>query len=176
MSTALSVLDFMGGRNTDPLALNLAGLPFQIVDNGVGKEFTVNLVPGTNIWIASGVLTAAAAATPVHVVPAASVPSGKSVYLLGFIANVRGATPWTDSTGTKVILQDTNGTPVEFYEIAKAALTASASVNMFTANVTAEAGITGGIGGTVNKGLDVVADHNFAAGSDLGLYVVGFFA
>jgi hypothetical protein len=55
----------------------------------------------------SATLTAAAAGTPVHIVPVASVPSGKKIYVTDILIKVNGAVDWTDSTGVGVNIQDT---------------------------------------------------------------------
>lgn len=125
---------------------------------------------------ATQTLTAAAAATPVNLVAAGSVTGGKKIYVTDFIVTVNGATPWTDLTATEVYLQDTNGTPVKAATIDKDGLTASAVLGKFTSNVTIQTPMSLGTGLTANKGLDVVADGNFAAGSDLVVTVCGFIA
>lgn len=121
----------------------------------------------------TGVLTAAAAATPVHVIPAASVPAGKKFYPLGMILSVDGATAWTDVTATVVKLQDTAGSPVAAVSVAKAQLTGNAVLGFFSTGVTLQTPVRTGVGMTAAKGLDVAGDANFAAGSDMSVTVFG---
>lgn len=117
----------------------------------------------------TGVLTAAAAATPVHVIPDASVPTGKKFYPLGMIMSVGGATAWTDSTATVVKLQDTAGSPVAAVSVAKAQLTGNAVLGFPSTGVTLQTPVRTGAGMTAAKGIDVVGDANFAAGSDISV-------
>lgn len=119
-------------------------------------------------------LTSAAAATPVEIVPAADVGAGKKVYVTDFLVAVDGAVAWSDDTGTVVNLQDDAGTPVVGAEIAKAGLTASALLGKLSTNVTLGDAIALGEGFTEAKGLDVAADDDFTAGSDLVVTVSGF--
>lgn len=118
-------------------------------------------------------LTAAAAATPVHVIPAAQVPAGKKFYLLGFLLSVGGTTAWTDSTATVVKLQDTAGSPVSAVSVAKAQLTSQAQLGMLSAGVTLQTPVRTGVGLTAAKGLDIVGDAVFAAGSDITITAFG---
>lgn len=74
---------------------------------------------------------------------------------------------------TKVTLEDTNGTPVEFFEIAQSALTGNAEVRPGTSGVTSETGYLMGSGGTKGKGLQIVGTAN-GTGSDLVVTVQGF--
>jgi len=120
-----------------------------------------------------GTLTAAAAATPVHVIPAAQVPTGKKFYPLGMILSVGGATAWTDSTATVVKLQDTAGSPVAAVSVAKAQLTGNAVLGFPSTGVTLQTPVRTGVGMTAAKGIDVVGDANFAAGSDITVTVFG---
>lgn len=118
-------------------------------------------------------LTAAAAATPVILVDDSVVPAGKKCYVEDIGILVRGGTAWTDSTGTKVSVQDTDS--LAFADIAKAALTALNAIGNLTSGVTLGAAMANMTGGNVGKGVQVVADHNFAAGSNLAVGVRGYF-
>lgn len=119
-------------------------------------------------------LTAAAAATPVAVVAAGEVTGTKKVFITDFLVSVGGATAWTDVTATVVKLQDTAASPVVAATIAKAQLTANAQLGKHSIGVTLGTPIRTGVGLTAAKGLNVVADANFAAGDDLSITVVGF--
>lgn len=121
----------------------------------------------------TGVLTAAAAATPVHVIPAAKIAAGKKFYPLGMILSVGGATAWTDSTATVVKLQDTAASPVAAVSVAKAQLTANAVLGFPSTGVTLQTPVRTGVGMTAAKGIDVVGDAVFAAGSDISVTVFG---
>ena len=115
-------------------------------------------------------LTSAAAATPVVLIPAANVLPGKKVYVNGFRATVNGGTLW--ATTANVYIQDTNGTPVDFFTIAVSALTANAFVTTGTSGVTNGAAYTLGTGGTASAGLQLAANAN-GTGSNLVVTVHG---
>lgn len=120
---------------------------------------------------ATATLTSAAAATPVAVLADVAVGAGKKVYITGFVASVNGSTEW--GTATKVTLQDSNGAPVEFFELAAASLIANAELRPGSEGVTAGAAYLLGTGGTTAKGLELVADDD-GTGSNLVVTVWGF--
>lgn len=117
---------------------------------------------------------AAAAATPVHVLTAADVGAGRKAFVTGMLLNVGGATAWTDDTGTVVALQDTADTPVNLLSAAKAQLTGNANLGLLSTGVTLGAPILTGVGATAAKGIDIVADDDFTAGSTINVTVFGF--
>ena len=116
-------------------------------------------------------LTSAGAGTAVALLADVAVPAGKKAYIAGFVAKVNGATPW--ATTAAVAIQDTNGTPVQFFSLAVAGLTANAEVRSGSANVTSGAAFSLGSGGTTAKGLVLKGDAN-GTGSDLVVTVWGF--
>lgn len=104
-------------------------------------------------------ITSAAAATAVPVLADSEVPTGKKVYVQGYISKVDGATDW--ATTATVKLQDTNGTPVDFVTFAVAAMTGNAIIGPWvSSNVTREDAYTEGSGGTASKGLQLKGDAN----------------
>ena len=121
------------------------------------------------------VQTAATAGTAVHILTDAEVGS-KKAYVTGAILKVDGATAWTDSTGTVVTVQDTNGSPVVGLTYAKAQLTGNAVLVLGSTGVTIGDAVSDGSGFTAAKGLDIIADSNFDAGSDIKVTVFGFIA
>jgi hypothetical protein len=116
-------------------------------------------------------LAAATAGTAVPIVTDEEVGAGNKIVGIAFKALVGGGTAWSGGTGTKVAIQDTNGTPVVGAEIAVAALTGNAVIGEFTANVTLKSGMAGF---TTAKGISLKADNNFGAGSALSVTVTGF--
>jgi len=130
--------------------------------------------PGVPFY-ARATLTAAAAGAAVHIVPVASVPAGKKILPLDIVLNVSGGTAWTDATATIVKIQDTAGTPVVAATYAKAGLTANAVLGKMGANITTGVPIKTGVGLTADKGLDIVADANFGARSDIIVSVFGLY-
>ena len=119
-------------------------------------------------------LTAAAAGTAVPIVADAEVPAGKKIYVTGYRVIVSGATAWADATATKVVISDTNDTPVVVTDIAKAGLGANAIINTVGGtNQTLGANIISGAGLTATKGLQIKADAHFGAGSDIKVVVFG---
>lgn len=119
-------------------------------------------------------LTAAAAGTAVDILTDANVGSGKKAYITHILVTVGGATAWTDDTATVVKIQDKNSSAVVGVTIAKAQLTNAAILGMLSAGVTLADAVKLGTGFTAAKGLVVVADANFAAGSNLAVTVAGF--
>lgn len=121
-------------------------------------------------FVATASLTSAAAATPVTLLSATAVPLGKKVYITGFHAKVTGSTAWATTATVKI--QDTNGTPVDYFTIAVAALTGNAEIRPGTANVTNENAYILGTGGTATKGLQLKGNVN-GTGSTLTVTVQG---
>jgi hypothetical protein len=121
-------------------------------------------------------ITAAAAATPVHILTEAEVGAGKKVFITDFDLSVNGDADWTDDAATAINLQDTASSPVVAATFAKAQLTSQAQLGKHSAGVTLGTPIRTGVGLTAAEGLDVAADAVFAAGSDITITVVGFIA
>ena len=120
-------------------------------------------------------LTSAAAATPVEIISAATIGAGRKAYVTSILLTVSGATAWTDSTGTIVTIQDTNGSPVLGATFAKAQLTGNAVLSHLSAGVLSVPILTG-VGFTTAKGLTISADSDFDAGSDIIVTVCGYIA
>lgn len=118
-------------------------------------------------------LTAIAAGTAVPVIADALVPAGKKLYLLGALLSVGGTTAWTDATATVVRLQDTAGSPVTAVTAAKAQLTSQAQLVFLSTGVTLATPVRTGVGLTAAKGLSVIGDANFTAGSDITVTAFG---
>ncbi len=119
-------------------------------------------------------LTAALGTTPVDIIAAAAVGTGKKVFITDFLVNVNGAVAWSGD-GNNVVIRDKAGSPVAGITIAKAGLTNAALIGKHTSsNVTLGNAVKQGEGFTEEKGIEVVADGAFSAGSDLIITVVGF--
>jgi hypothetical protein len=129
------------------------------------------LSPGLQFEV-QGVLTAAAAATPVILLADSLVPAGKAVYINYWLVSVGGATAWTDATATIVKIQGNDATVALTF--AKAGLTGNAMLVPGSASTTLAALITAQSGLTAGKGIQVVADAVFAAGSNLQVMVGGY--
>jgi hypothetical protein len=121
-------------------------------------------------------ITAAAAASAVHILTAAEVGAGLKAFITDFDLSVGGTVAWTDSTGTGLTLQDTADTPIVAASFAKAQLTSQAQLGKHSTGVTLGTPIRTGVGLTAAKGVDIVADSNFDAGSDITITVTGFIA
>lgn len=136
-----------------------------------GNNIALDLALGTPFY-STAVLTSAAGATPIILVPDTAVPSGKKCFLQGFFATVSGGTAW--ATVTTVSIQDTNGTPTNFITIPVASLTANVFLGIWSgAAITVNASVSTQTGGTVQKGLQVKADVN-GTGSNLVVTVFGW--
>jgi hypothetical protein len=118
-------------------------------------------------------LTAAAASTNVDILTDVQVGSG-TVVITSFLLNVNGATAWTDSTGTVVTIQDKAGSPVLGISAAKAQLTGNAILDLLSTGITLSDPVSDGIGFTATNGIDIVADSDFDAGSDIIVTVAGY--
>lgn len=130
----------------------------------------------SGVWFKrTATLTSAAAGTAVHVLTAADVGT-KTAYIMGAILKVDGATAWTDSTGTIVKIQDTADTPVVGLTYAKAQLTGNAVLVPGMTGVTIGDPVAEGSGFTAAKGLDIIADANFAAGDNIKITIFGYLA
>ena len=160
----------------------LVGYVVEVLSSGVirfsafGKavEITEKDTIQTGAWFKrTATLTSAAAATAVHLLTDADVGS-KTAYVMGAFVKVNGSTAWTDTTATVVKVQDTADTPVVGATIAKAGLTANACLTLESSNVTIGDPVALGTGFTAEKGIDVVADAVFAAGSDLEVTIFGY--
>ena len=153
--TELYAADIALQANIDALAASAlaAGTPFNVV----------------------APLVSTAAGTAVHIIPSASVPAGKKVYITGFRLSVYGATAWTEGTGTLINIQDTATIPLVSFRVNAAGLTANAVVDSFAdTNVDCFETILKNIGLTAAKGVDIVADANFGAGSTVYVSLSGY--
>ncbi len=152
--------------------LPLAGI---LTNTGSINTTTGTVKSGTVVvgvpFMATATLTSAAAATPVSLIADAAVPAGKKAYITSAFAIVDGGTLWATTATVKI--QDTNGTPVDFVTYAVAGLGANAKLDLATANVTVEAAVKNGTGGTAAKGLQIVGNAN-GTGSDLKVVISGF--
>jgi hypothetical protein len=147
----------------------------EIADGALGSTIRTELNSMLPFSV-SATLTSALAGTVVHIIPVASVPAGKKVYVTDFIIVVNGATAWSDATATLVKIQDTAASPVVGATFAKAGLTGNALIGKTSASVVLAAPILLGSGFTASKGLDIVGDANFAAGSNIVATVTGYIA
>lgn len=165
-----------GGAQT-----GVAFIPYsQVVNYGryntrltAAEGFIADLQKGPGIPFRKTVtLTSAAATTAVEIIADAAVGTGKCVYITGFYANVNGGDAWVGD-GTVVTIADTASSPVAAITFAKAQLTTNAQL-MFGSTVTLGDGIKDGTGMTEAKGLTIVGDGAFTAGSDLIVTITGF--
>lgn len=121
-------------------------------------------------------LASAAAATPVQLMPPLSSGSpwfGRSPFVTKWMAYVNGGAAWT--TSTIVQMADTSGTPIPFVTIPVSALTANNRILESTSGVVLENAIAQCTGGAANAGLQVYADVNAGAGSNLIIQASGFY-
>lgn len=159
-------------------AANIAGSQLSATAGIVGTQLASSTIADSNLVVvpftATATLTAAAAATPVDIVAAASVPASKKIYITNMLLAVNGGTAWTDVTATVVTIQDSAGAPVLALTAAKAQLTANAVLNLTSTGITLAAPIITGVGLTAQQGITIKGDANFAAGSDIVVTISGF--
>lgn len=169
------------GYGKAPIASGVLDINFiepEIVASDVAtlQGIVEGITAESGIWFKrTATLTAAAAGTAVNVLTAADVGS-KTAYVMGAFLKVDGATAWTDSTGTVVKIQDTAASPVTGITYAKAQLTGNAILTFSSTGVTIGDPVAEGTGFTATKGLDIIADSNFDAGSDIKVTVFGYLA
>lgn len=153
----------MPTRTSDGFESGGTGIPyFQRYDFGATNPSKV----GPCVIHATGTLVKGCATTPLTLLTEAKIGSDRKIVAIWGTLSVTGATAWTDATATKLVLQDTAGTPVVWANLAKAALTANAMVTIGGASWTAGAGANQGYL-TTAEGLVLTADADFAAGSDI---------
>jgi len=153
--TELYAADITLQSNIDALSASAlaAGIPFNVVAQ----------------------LVSTAAGTAVHIIPAASVSAGKKVYITGFRLSVYGATAWTGGTGSLINIQDTATIPIVAFRVNAAGLLGNAVIDSFAdANVDCFETLLKNIGLTAAKGVDIVADANFGAGSTAYISLIGY--
>ena len=138
------------------------------------EGFIADLQKGPGIPFRKTVkLTSADATTAVEIIADAAVGTGKCVYITGFYANVNGSDAWAGA-GNNVIVRDRATSPVAAITLAKAQLTTNAQLMFGSTGVTLGDGIKDGTGMTEAKGLTIVGDGAFTAGSDLIVTITGF--
>lgn len=115
-------------------------------------------------------LSASAAGTAVNIVD--GVNQNETVYISGMILKVDGATAWTDATGTIVKIQDNSS--VVGITIPKALLVGNAVLYLHSASVVLGDAITEGVGFTMGSRIEILADDNFTAGSDIKCTLFGY--
>ncbi len=133
--------------------------------------------PAPEFAFGTATLTSAAAGTAVNVVSDAQVGPDRKFYPMQIMVGFDG-TVWSGSTaGANVKVQDTNGTPVDFATVLKAALDEDLVVSHADSNITVEPAMSEGSGGTLGKGVQVVGDVNFDGGlGSLKVTVFGLIA
>jgi len=160
-----------------------ASITFNVVDPVIVASDVADLegiVTGitakSGVWFKrTATLTSAAAGTAVHVLTDADVGS-KTAYIMGAILKVDGNTDWTDTTAAIVKIQDTNGTPVVGLTYDKGELKGNAVLVLGSTGVTIGDAVAKGTGFTATKGLDIIADANFAAGDNINITIFGYLA
>jgi hypothetical protein len=179
-SNAATVGYYKVGYSKAPIASGVLDVNF-IQPSIVASEISELEAVVTNITELSGrpfrktvVLTSAASATPVEIIADAEVTGTQKVYITDLLMYVSSTVAWTDSTGTVVTVQDTNSSAVVAATAAKAQLTSEALLGKLSTGITLGDAIKKGSGLTAAKGIVVVADSDFDAGSDLYVTVTGY--
>lgn len=122
-------------------------------------------------FVATGTITSTAAGTAVTLKSDVEIPAGSQVWVTAVQMLVNGATAWSGGSFTTLSIQDSNGTPVVFFNADAAALTGNAQLGFGTANTTGGAGVV--TGGTAGKGLQIKGNANAGAGSAVIVTVSG---
>ena len=115
-------------------------------------------------------LQSASASTPVILLPDSSVPAGKKVYLLGFMAKVNGSTNW--GTVAEVKITDNSVSPIDMVTFDAQHLAGTEKFYLGANHTTPEDAFIMGQGGATGKGLRVFGDVN-GSGSNFVVTVWG---
>lgn len=149
---------------TDPGPLGCGGTE----DTGCFTSVKIADAPAEAHFSRTCTITSAAAATPVNCLADADVPAALHAHVLGFHGYVDGATAW--ATTATCTLRDTAS--IGFITVAVAAMTGNAYIEPTTANVTRADAYRKNLGGTADKGLEIVCNAN-GTGSDFVVTVFG---
>jgi len=169
-------------KNFDQIILALDALKtkgyitYQVVAETQIPAAGVEVTVGTNGFDVTMTLTTAEANAGKTIVADSAVPTGLQARIKGISLTVGGGTAWSaTASSTKLLIDDTAGSPVELAEVALGALTGNVVIYSPT-NVTMKAPAV--TGATANKGLTIRSDgtHDVAAGSTITLHVWGTFA
>jgi len=123
----------------------------------------------------TGVLRAALAGTRVAILSESELGAGEKAYPLGFFLALAGEVAWSGGTGSRLYLAD-SGTDLvyRFASVEARVLAPGNFIGVGAEGVALEAEFGLGLGGRAGKGIDIVADGNFAEGSDLAVTVYGY--
>lgn len=143
-------------------------------------EASVNILKsaeagGQEFFSKTARLSALVASTRVHVLAEADIPDGKTIHPLGFFILLDGEVAWTGGSGTTVYIADSGVDLIyRFAAIQATQLVAGNYISPTAEGVTLEAEFGMSLGCRAGKGIDVLADDNFASGSDLVVTVYGY--
>jgi len=120
-------------------------------------------------------LTASTAGTRVPLLLPTEIPSGKRAHPLGFHLLTSGETAWAGGAGSTILLVDSGTDEIyRFASIAASQLLPGAFLGPGSEGVTLEAEFGMNLGAREGNGIDIVADGDFAEGSDLSVTVFGY--
>ncbi len=139
-------------------------------------EGLVARVAGEQKYFArTATLEATGAGTRVRLLASEEIPAGKRAHPLGFQLLLSGETAWGGGTGASVMLVDTGTDEIyRFASIAASRLQPGAFLGPGSEGVTLDAEFGMNLGARAGKGIDVMADGDFAEGSDLCVTVFGY--
>jgi len=144
---------------------------------GVVAAVQETLAGGQKFFSRTASISATVAGTRIHLLAEADLPEGKKAFPLGFFMILNGEVSWTGGTGTAIYIAD-SGTDL-IYRLAAieaAQLVAGNYLCPDSDGVTLEAECGMNLGCRTGKGIDVLADADFGAGSDLVVTVYGYMA
>lgn len=115
------------------------------------------------------------AGTRVPLLAPEAIPAGKRAHPLGFHILLSGEAAWTGGTGTAVMLVDSGRDEIyRFASIAAPQLQPGAFLDPGSEGVTLDAEFGMNLGARAGNGIDVMADGDFAEGSNLSVTVFGY--
>jgi hypothetical protein len=141
------------------------------------EALSESLAKRQRFFARTAIVRPANAATRVHVLAQDELAETQTAYPLHFFMVLSGETLWSGGTGTRIFLVD-SGTDLvyRFAETDPRTIAPGAYITPESDGVTLEAEFTRSLGGRAGKGIDIVADGNFEAGSELSVTVYGYIA
>ena len=132
---------------------------------------------GQRFFARTAVVRAAEAGARVPLLPESELGEGQKAYPLGFFLVLAGEVAWSGGTASRLYLADSGVDLVyRFASIEARVLAPGNFIGPSAEGVTLEAEFGLGVGGRPGKGIDILADGNFAEGSNLAVTVYGYIA
>jgi hypothetical protein len=173
-SLGKEILQLSEQQQTLQGALEALGAAVEGLEAAVGS-LEEAMARGQRFFARTATLRAGEAGTRVRILPESELSAGERAYPVGFFMVLAGEEAWSGGTGTRIFLAD-SGTDLiyRFASIAASALVPGNFITPSAEGVTLEAEFGLALGGRLGKGIDILADGNLEAGSELSVTVYGY--